>query len=211
MKMKDKLFEVKVSQYHAECSCKKFVMCGILCRHAFFALNQFEVVKIPRNLVLNRWSRIAEHSHSSKFPGVSDAFGKVENVSLKVTNIWFNFQKTMNKAGVDMEKLSYVEKMVKQLGSDLGDDSVMTKKAQMEEMMGPQPSEEIVIRAPNQSKNKGSGLKRFISHREKAIMEGNKRPRKYKLCSSTVHDSRTCPTKKKVAIVDVEMESVDDD
>ncbi|KAK1359677.1 hypothetical protein POM88_044151 [Heracleum sosnowskyi] len=203
VKMNDKWFEVKISQYHAECSCKKFVMCGILCRHAFCALNQFEVVKIPRNLVLNRWSRIAEHAPSSKFLGVFDDFGKVDNVSLKVTNIWFNFQKTMNKAGVDIDKLSHVEKTVKQLGSDLGDDSVLTKKAQLQEMMGPQPTEEIVIRAPNQCKKKGLGLKRFFSHREKAIMELNNRGSK-KVATAEV-------TTIKVATAEVEIELADED
>ncbi|KAK1396742.1 hypothetical protein POM88_006605 [Heracleum sosnowskyi] len=194
--MKDKLFEVKVSQNHADCSCKKFVMCGILCRHAFCALNHFEVVKIPRLLVLNRWSRTAENRpSSSKLIGVSDDFRKMENVSLMVSNIWFSFQKSMNKAGVDVEKLSYVDKVVKQLNSDLGDGSGLTKKAHMEVMMGPQPTEDITIHAPNQCKNKGSGFKRFVSQREKAIKEGNKRARKCKICQSSVHDARTCPRK----------------
>lgn len=86
---------------------------------------------------------------------------------------------------------------MKQLDSDLGDESAMSKKAHLEMLMGPQPTEEITIHPPNQCKNKGSGLKRFVSQREKAIKDGNKRPRKCKLCSSTVHDARTCPTKKK--------------
>ncbi|KAK1385315.1 hypothetical protein POM88_023050 [Heracleum sosnowskyi] len=203
--MKDKLFEVKVSQNHADCSCKKFVMCGILCRHAFCALNHFEVVKIPRLLVLNRWTRTAENRpSSSKFGGVSDDFRKMETVSLMVSNIWFSFQKSMNKAGVDVEKLSYVDKVVKQLNSDLGDGSGLTKKAHMEVMMGPQPTEDITIHAPNQCKNKGSGFKRFVSQREKAIKEGNKRARKCKLCQSSVHDARTCPKKNNSSAADAE-------
>ncbi|KAK1398646.1 hypothetical protein POM88_008509 [Heracleum sosnowskyi] len=158
---------------------------------------------MPRLLVLNRWSRTAENRpSSSKFVGVSDDFRKIETVSLTVTNMWFNFQKSMNKAGVDVEKLSYVEKVVKQLNTDLGDGSGLTKKAHMEEMMGPQPTEEITIHGPNQCKNKGSGLKRFVSQREKAIKEGNKRPRKCKFCSSSVHDARTCPQKNNSSTAD---------
>ncbi|KAK1364385.1 hypothetical protein POM88_039946 [Heracleum sosnowskyi] len=175
---KDKLFEVKVSQNHADCSCKKFVMCGILCRHAFCALNHFEVVKIPRLLVLNRWSRTAENRpSSSKFVGVSDDFRKMETVSLMVSNIWFSFQKSMNKAGVDVEKLSYVDKVVKQLNYDLGDGSGLTKKAHME---------------------------RFVRQRDKAIKEGNKRARKCKFCQSSVHNARTCPQKNNSSAVDAE-------
>ncbi|XP_074352644.1 protein FAR-RED IMPAIRED RESPONSE 1-like [Apium graveolens] len=38
VRVKDKLFKVSVSMNHAVCSCKKFVMCGIVCRHAFCGL-----------------------------------------------------------------------------------------------------------------------------------------------------------------------------
>lgn len=58
-------------------------------------------------------------------------------------------------------------------------------------------------------KNKGSCLKRFVSQREKAIKKGDKRPRKCKLCSSSVHDARTCPTKKNSSRVDVVVDSID--
>ncbi|KAK1404777.1 hypothetical protein POM88_004382 [Heracleum sosnowskyi] len=211
--LKDQVFEVKVGTNYAECSCKKFVMCGILCRHAFCALNHFEVVKLPRNLVLNRWSKNAENAPSIlKLFGVSEDLTKMENVSLKQTNIWFNFQKSMNKAGVNIDKLNYVDKTVKQLSSDLGDDSYITKKAHLEMLMGPQPSEEITIHAPKACKNKGSGLKRFVSAREKAINKGNKRPRQCKLCLSTVHDARTCPGKNKAcAEKDVEKACAEQD
>lgn len=56
--------QVKVGTNYAKCSCKKFVMCEILCRHGFCALNHFEVVKLPRYLVLNRWSKNAENAPS---------------------------------------------------------------------------------------------------------------------------------------------------
>lgn len=174
-------------------------MCGLLCRHAFCALRHFEVVKYPKNLVLNRWSKNAENMSSSNLPGVSDDFIKIQSVSLKQKNIWFSFQKLMNKAGVDIAKLAYVEDIIKQLSHDLGDDTYITKKAHLELLIGPQPSDGITVHAPEQCKNKGSGLKRFVSAREKALNKGNKRPRKCKLCSSTCHDKRTCPTRKKVA------------
>ncbi|KAK1394529.1 hypothetical protein POM88_013585 [Heracleum sosnowskyi] len=87
---------------------------------------------------------------------------------------------------------------------NLGDGSGLTKKDNMKVMMGSQPMEDFTIHAPNQCKNKGSGLKRFVSQREKAIKEGNKRPRKYKLCSSSVHDYITFLGKNKSSIVDAE-------
>ncbi|KAK1387727.1 hypothetical protein POM88_015905 [Heracleum sosnowskyi] len=71
VKIKDKIFQVEVSRTYANCSCKKFLMCGILCRHTFCALNHFEVAKIPRRLVLNRWKKNAENKASLKNFGVS--------------------------------------------------------------------------------------------------------------------------------------------
>ncbi|KAK1392417.1 hypothetical protein POM88_011473 [Heracleum sosnowskyi] len=71
-------------------------------------------------------------------------------------------------------------------------------------MMGPQPTEDITIHAPNQCKNKGSGLKRFVSQRKNAIKEGNKRPKKCKFCQSSVHDARTSPQKNNSSATDAE-------
>lgn len=80
----------------------------------FCALTHYGVYKLPRNLVLNRRSKIVENAPSSiKLSGVSDDFKKMDDVSLKQTNIWFTFQKSMNKAGVHPEKLAYTEKTVK--------------------------------------------------------------------------------------------------
>ncbi|KAK1388821.1 hypothetical protein POM88_016999 [Heracleum sosnowskyi] len=208
--LKDQVFKVKVSRNHAECSCKKFVMCGILCRHAFCALTYYEVTKLPRNLVLNRWSKNSENAPSSiKLLGVSDDFKRMETTFLKQTNIWFSFQKSMNKVEVNLEKLAYVEKTVKQLVSDLGDDTYLSKKAHIEMLMGPHLREDLTIHVPKECSNKGSGLKRLVSAREKAIQNGNKQPRKCKLCDSTVHDARTCPNKNK-ACVDPNVDIIED-
>ncbi|KAK1373079.1 hypothetical protein POM88_029272 [Heracleum sosnowskyi] len=145
-------------------------MCGILCRHAFCALRHYEVTKLSRNLVLNRWSKNAENAPLSiKLLGVSDDFKRMETASLKQTNIWFSFQKSMNKARVNLDKLAYVEKTVKPLVSDLGDDSYLCKKAHIEMLMGPHPREDLTIHVPKECSNKGSGLKRLVSAREKAI------------------------------------------
>ncbi|KAK1351229.1 hypothetical protein POM88_054546 [Heracleum sosnowskyi] len=87
-KIKDKIFQVEVSKTHANCSCKKFLMCGIPCRHAFCALNHFEVVKIPRQLVLNSWMKNAENKASLKDFGISDEHQNKESVSAELTNVW---------------------------------------------------------------------------------------------------------------------------
>ncbi|KAK1375630.1 hypothetical protein POM88_031823 [Heracleum sosnowskyi] len=118
-------------------------------KHAFCVLTHYEGTKLPRNLVLKQWNKNSENAPSSiKLLGVSDDFKRMENASLKQTNIWFSFQKSMNKAGVNIEKLAYVEKTVKQLVSDLGDDTYLSKKAHIEMLMGPHPREDLIIHVP---------------------------------------------------------------
>ncbi|XP_063935349.1 protein FAR1-RELATED SEQUENCE 5-like [Daucus carota subsp. sativus] len=201
VKVKDKLFKVTVSKSHAVCSCKQFVMCGIVCRHAFCGLKQIGVTKFPRSLVLNRWMKVAESGTSLESNVVCSDYFKMEQVSLKLTNLWFDFRQILSKAGVEMDKLDYVHKIIKQISSDFekydGDSVDFTKKDHMAAMVGEQPVEEITILAPTVSRNKGNYFKRLVSDREKAMTKANKRVRRCKECSATTHDSRTCPKKKK--------------
>lgn len=111
-----------------------------------------------------------------------------------------------------IEKLNYVDRTIKQLRSDLGDDSYITKNAHLEMLIGPQPSGNPTIHPPKACVNKGSGLKRIVSARENAIKNGNKRLRKCKLCSSTVHDARRCSLRNKASAEQaVDLEESDED
>ncbi|WOG86734.1 hypothetical protein DCAR_0205952 [Daucus carota subsp. sativus] len=209
VKMKDKLFKVEVSRTHANCSCKKFLMCGILCRHAFCALNHFEVVKIPRRLVLNRWMKNAENKASLQMFGLLDDHQNKESVSAELANVWFTFHKCVTVAGIDLVKLKQISTTVKELHvSFVNDGASFNKKDFLGNLIGNKPVGEITIHPPVQCKNKGSGLKRLLSEREKAIKQVEKKKRKCKLCGSTVHDQRTCPKKKKIVEEEV-MNGVD--
>lgn len=135
--------QVSATQNHVVCSCKKFVMCGILCRHGFCALKQIGVTKFPRTLALNRWMKIAETGTSSNSIAVSSDYFKTEQVSSKITNIWFDFRQAVNKAGVVLDKLNHVHTTIKQLNSDLdeldGSAVEFTKKDYMASVLGKQP------------------------------------------------------------------------
>ncbi|XP_017239678.2 protein FAR1-RELATED SEQUENCE 5-like [Daucus carota subsp. sativus] len=200
VKVKDKIFKVSVSKAHAVCSCKKFVMCGIVCRHAFCGLKQIGVTKFPKSLVLNRWMKIADCGSGSNVDLVTNDYFKMERVSLKLSNIWFDFRQTVNNVGVDLEKLEYVHKAIKEINAELekygGDAAEFSKKDHIASIVGEQPVGELNILVPNISKNKGNHFKRLISDREKALNKSKKRIRRCKECSMTTHDSRTCPKKK---------------
>ncbi|KAK1394950.1 hypothetical protein POM88_014006 [Heracleum sosnowskyi] len=185
VKVKDKIFKVFVSKNHVVCSCKKFVMCGIVCRHAFCGLKQMSVTKFPRSLVLNHWMKITDSGASSNSLAVSNDYFKMEQISLKLTNIWFD----------------YVHNTITQLNKDLddcGDVVEFTKKDHMAAMVGEQLVGELTVLPPNVCKNKGNYFKRLISEREKVVTKSKKRIRKCKKFNATTHDSRTCSNKQKV-------------
>nr|XP_017251549.1 PREDICTED: protein FAR-RED IMPAIRED RESPONSE 1-like [Daucus carota subsp. sativus] len=200
VKVKEKIFKVSVSKDHVVCSCKKFVMCGIVCRHSLCGMKQIGVTRFPRSLLLNRWSKIADSGSSCDM--ISTDYLKMENVSLKLMNIWFDFRQVLNKAGLQMEAPEFVHKTVKQLGSEVGggctDGGGFSKKDHLASLIGDQPQGEITVLVPNVSKNKGNYFKstRLISEREKTITKSKKRIRKCKECLATTHDSRNCPKKK---------------
>lgn len=173
-------------------------MCGIVCRHSFCGLKHIGVTKFPRSLVLNRWMKIAESGTS--LSSVSNDYFKMEHVSMKLTDIWYDFRQVVDKAGVQTDRLDYVHKVIKQLNTDLdsqGVDVDFTKRDHMAAMVGEEPEGDLTVLAPNVCKNKGNFFKRLISEREKAVIKSKKRIRKCKECSAVTHDLRTCPNRKK--------------
>ncbi|XP_074368719.1 protein FAR1-RELATED SEQUENCE 5-like [Apium graveolens] len=117
VKVKDKLFKltfftgfkkVSVCKDHAVCSCKIFVMCGIVCRHAFCGLKQIGVTKFPMSLALNRWMKIDNSGTMSNSVSISNDYIRMQQASLKLTNIWFDFHQAVSKTGMVFEKLDFV-------------------------------------------------------------------------------------------------------
>ncbi|XP_020251226.1 protein FAR1-RELATED SEQUENCE 5-like, partial [Asparagus officinalis] len=95
-----KIFEVKHSYLNndVQCTCRLFEKMGIVCRHGFFALNQADVTKIPRHLIVNRWTKGSEMRHSLQFKEISEQCNAIE-----VTN------------RLDGERLDYLEGKLKEL------------------------------------------------------------------------------------------------
>ncbi|XP_074327245.1 uncharacterized protein LOC141665162 [Apium graveolens] len=127
VRVKDKLFKIPVSMNHVVCSFKKFVMCGIVCKHVFYGLKQIGVTKFPRSIVLNCWIQTADSRTSSN----------------------------LDVAGVELQRLEHVHNTIKKLNTKLDDydGSVVsfTKKDHTAAMVGQQPKGEVNILPPNVS------------------------------------------------------------
>ncbi|KAK1351901.1 hypothetical protein POM88_053906 [Heracleum sosnowskyi] len=102
---------------------KNLLCVEFVCRHAFCGLNKIRVTKFPKSLVLNRWMKIAESGTSSNSVSVSKDYFKMEQVSLKMTEIWFDFRQVVNKGGVQLDRLDYVHKTIKQVNTDFDNHS----------------------------------------------------------------------------------------
>ncbi|WOH00390.1 hypothetical protein DCAR_0519749 [Daucus carota subsp. sativus] len=151
------------------------------------------------------------HVDSSAKPAtISTLFLEDDAAELYTREIFYKIQEEILAApGIDLVKLKQISTTVKELHvSFVNDGASFNKKDFLGNLIGNKPVGEITIHPPVQCKNKGSGLKRLLSEREKAIKQVEKKKRKCKLCGSTVHDQRTCPKKKKIVEEEV-MNGVD--
>lgn len=184
-----------------ECSCKLFVRLGILCRHAFFLLNHGDVLKIPRQYVVQRWMKNAEElSSTANNILVSKYINAMETTTIKVNDIWFDFQSCVSLAGCDPEKLNFLHKELRSINSILRgkmeEPSSSKKKEFLGSLVGNNDTDCITIHVPHEIRNKGCG-KRILSGSEISMKEQKKNMRKCKTCQKfCTHDSRNCPSKK---------------
>ncbi|XP_020258620.1 uncharacterized protein LOC109835032 [Asparagus officinalis] len=205
-----KIFEVKHAYLNndVQCTCRLFEKIGIVCRHGFFALNQADVTKIPRHLVVNRWTKGAEMRHSLQFKEISEQCNAIEVTNRKLNDIWYDFQSCVSLAGLDGERLDYLEGKLKELKHSLRESSwkfdTQNKNDVMEFFIGPKIPAEVIVKPPIEGRNKGCG-RRIVGDYEKSITQRKKKvPRLCNMCKKIdFHDARTCPLKKTIQQSDV--------
>lgn len=197
-------YQVKYNQVNneIECTCKLFLRLGIQCRHVFFAFNHCDITTLPRRWVLTRWMKNAERMISTKNSTYASQFvGENDTVNSTLNEIWLDFQRCVSVAGLDKQKLDIIKNHVRNLKDSLFDGHQLpgtsNKNEIIESLVGAQPTDEVVIQVPIESRNKGCG-KRIMSGAEKSIIDQKKRLRTCKTCHSICnHDSRNCPSNKK--------------
>lgn len=201
--MGGKIFEVSVSlsDHNVTCSCNFYFQRGYLCRHEFAALHQCGVKEIPRQYVKTRWSKHALKRNSVVgSQQIYDQCAKLDRMKMKRTNSWFYFQKSIDYAGEDEEKLDTVVSDLEGISSKLEaqktNGSVQGSNHRSDKYVGPQRNGEINVHNPNISRNKGCGS-RIKSSREISIEEGRDKRRKCSKCDMVAgHNARSCPLNK---------------
>ncbi|CAO2820403.1 unnamed protein product, partial [Amaranthus hypochondriacus] len=148
------------------CSCKMFESMGMLCRHVIFILKGKNLKEIPKQYMMNRWSK-----NAMKLP-IFGNFGKCLNESADkdkkvelLGHLWSKFFSSISLAEgrIDamellLEKLENAEMQIKDM---ISNDDTPThihekRKSHIESFVGSNEIE-INILNPPKSSNKGSG------------------------------------------------------
>ncbi|KAK1396111.1 hypothetical protein POM88_005974 [Heracleum sosnowskyi] len=122
--LKDRIFEVFItlSDNEVQCPCKFFDRTWYLCRNAFAALIQCDVVQIPRQFLMTRWIKKVEFvCEVLESDEVFEHCAKIYRVKVKVNELNFDFQICINYAGLDEDKIDKIRGHVKLMKEDVQD------------------------------------------------------------------------------------------
>ncbi|KAK1363245.1 hypothetical protein POM88_038806 [Heracleum sosnowskyi] len=122
--LKDRIFKVSItlSDNEVQCPCKFFDRTWYLCRHAFAALIQRDVVQIPCQFLMTRW--IKNDESVCEVRGSDEVFehcAKIDRVKVNVNELNFDFQSCINYAGLDEDKIDKIHGHVKLMKKDVQD------------------------------------------------------------------------------------------
>lgn len=205
--MKDFEVQFEIESHITTCSCKMFDRKGIPCRHIIFVWRLNLLDRIPENYILPRWC---------KFPFIKiqldvDLAQQCSSINAKknlINSLWSDFHACVYLANRDDEDLLNLARSMKEYRGKLESKKISnraeSKSKKVEDMVmltGFSVPDEVTIKPPKISKNKGTGVhssntrkdKRLKSHKEIAIEESSKKKRICKKCNQIGgHDTRNC-------------------
>ncbi|XP_062089745.1 protein FAR1-RELATED SEQUENCE 5-like [Humulus lupulus] len=167
------------------CECQYFLSYGIPCRHIFAAMKHLHITKMPRALVLSRWTIHAKKNsefernniqpHIDKRVEEKGRFGGIMSKLNEVAYLGSTSHSAYDIATMEIEKLCVKLKDA----TDIGVDNTLQKLPQHRVT-------QLKVLDPNFTKSKGM-----------AKMPGTKATvrRKCTLCKKSGHNKSTCPTK----------------
>ncbi|XP_074271612.1 protein FAR1-RELATED SEQUENCE 5-like [Silene latifolia] len=191
-------FEVQFNPgtLEARCTCRLFERRVLLCRHIIWIYSGNSVKKIPEYAVARRWSKDAVRGTECICDGEEIVdMDIIDAKQLEMTKLWSEVYETVGLlGGRDKEDVDSLFKLIRDFREMLLPSvEELSKKEEMEKLLGCKTSKEITILPPKYSKNKGSG-KRLLSRKSKAIAIARKPKRMCNNCKQMGHhDKRNCP------------------
>nr|GMC93928.1 protein FAR1-RELATED SEQUENCE 5-like [Ipomoea batatas] len=157
-----------------ECTCKKFIRVGILCRHALLVFNSEGVEEIPGEYIVPRWTRDACVRPMHNIWWAKGVNTQADNEAQSLANqLWNEFYNCMGLVNGWQEKMNEMLTTLQQLKKEFHKSKLQTNQSPasesaIEAIVGSRTTGEIRIKPPKFAHNKGSG-KRLKSNKEKAI------------------------------------------
>ncbi|XP_057532953.1 protein FAR1-RELATED SEQUENCE 5-like [Amaranthus tricolor] len=190
-----------IDELKVDCDCKLFKRIGILCSHAICVMSARQITQIPKQYVLDRWTKLALKKPIFDLHGnLIEESKKCNNVGKLLGEVWceiFNCVGLAQRSESDLQSLLQNLKDISRKLEESDDVRVdITKEQQIELLVGTSSSSTMEIQNPIQSKNKGK-RQSIIGEKEQTIEQSKKPKRKCKTCGKfDYHDSRNCPSTK---------------
>ncbi|KAL6209159.1 hypothetical protein ACLB2K_020102 [Fragaria x ananassa] len=175
----------KVSGF-AKCSCGGVEVEGIACRHIIFFLRSINIVHLPNEYILDRWTKNAKVGRVWDNDGIEVRDVGDKSLMMRYIQLSQLSQVVLDEASLSEESTKYLTDGlhslrlgIKELLTSLGVEEVPVTKKRI--------PQQILIEEPSQSKAKGSG-KRLKSSKEIAMSKQKNCGK----CGRTGHNIKTC-------------------
>ncbi|XP_074306619.1 protein FAR-RED IMPAIRED RESPONSE 1-like [Silene latifolia] len=189
-------FQEEVKYSTDTCSFKGFVVLGNLEVSTVMDAERSRNFEVKFNPVARRWKKDAVRGTECIYDGEEIVdMDIIDAKQLEMTKLWSEVYETVGLlGGRDKEDVESLSKLIRDFREKLLPSvDELSKKEEMEKLLGCKASKEITILPPKYSKNKGSG-KRLLSRKSKAIVIASKPKRMCNNCKQMGHhDKRNCP------------------
>ena len=180
------------------CSCRRFDLFGLLCRHIFYVLRMNNVQDFPKEYVLDRWSRTPDSTsfdatlNAAESSSCSD-IRTIRQIVEDTVDILMPF-----KDRLDMYRLRLLD-LLSLAKVEVPDAPTNNKSDIFCSVLGVAEPSCVEIRIPRQSKNKGTGSHSRWKNMDELLRIEAEASKKRRTCFSCGkaegHNSRTCPYK----------------
>ncbi|KAK9751032.1 hypothetical protein RND81_02G237200 [Saponaria officinalis] len=198
---RNNVYEVLCSDMKFSCSCKRFERYGLLCRHVLWVLNSKGYEEIPGNYLLGRWGKSASYrpifnvANTTLLADCASLDTRQQQISELWSEVFTSVSLVEDDEGNAEDLLLLLRNFNEKLLVSSRASKSMSKKSEIEILLGSKIPTQATVLPPKQSKNKGSG-RRMISEKEMAVEQHSKPLRKCNACGQMAnHDKRNCHKK----------------
>ena len=184
------------------CCCQLFVRCGILCRHIFCVFKNCNVLKVPDQYILKRWTRdLIPPDLRRQKARYGQENEEIEKLAIEASSL---VESCVSMMIENQPKLtSFVGKLRKlksEVESDMPKVPSRTVSQMVHQFLGVEKPKKKVVKNPSKASNKGYMKDRIKGGREIALEESKKQKKGCGICGSKDHNRRTCPQRSGAAV-----------